>query len=197
MSRCLICGKIRQEHRFRELFLGEEPLCIQCALRPSIQRFHFQGYPMMTFYQYADIQHVLLAYKRGDHVLAPIFLSPFRTYLRIRYRGFTIIPVPSHRLHDQQRGFNAVQLAFSSLGLPTQVVLQKTKAQRQGGQRGNQRSLIAESLSLRPGTQLSSRRHYLLVDDIYTTGSTLRSCLHLLQTAGAKRIAILVIANHH
>ncbi len=197
MTRCLICGKIRQDYRLRELFLGDEPLCLHCSLPPSPKRFRFQGYSMRTFYQYRDIQNVLLTYNRGDDVLAPIFLAPFCSFLRFRYRNYVIIPVPSHRFHDQERGFNPVELAFSPLGLSFQKILQKTKPQRQGSQQGRGRSLIAGSLAIKPGVHLSPRKRYLLVDDIYTTGATLRSCLKLLQGAGAQKIVILVIANHH
>lgn len=201
MKRCLRCGKEKTTLSFSELWSGESELCARCALPLNPQRFRFHGYWMETLYAYSDLQEMMLQYKRGDVLLANVFLEPCLLRLRWRYRHCHLIPVPSHPRQDEVRGFNPVREAFRGLRRPYHDILMKTKAQQQGGNPGTQRQNIAQIIRLKPGATLNSNTHYVLIDDVFTTGATLTACIQWLQRLGIQHLSILVLANqarpHH
>ena len=114
-------------------------------------------------------------------------------------RGLDLVaPVPSHPLTLFRRGYNpARELARAvagDLGLPLAGaalrrklvhVAPLKKASREG------RRLAAESAFAAPRGRFKGRR-VLLIDDIWTTGSTARGCRSALLAAGAKAVRVLV-----
>ena len=52
---------------------------------------------------------------------------------------------------------------------------------------------LKDAFALVPGVKVNPDERYLLVDDVFTTGSTLNSCASALRREGAKNIGVIVV----
>lgn len=107
-----------------------------------------------------------------------------------------VTPVPSHPLHRLRRGWSAAALLAAvvaeRLGLPRAALLRRRGLARQVGRTRRQRLALAPH-------RFAARRHLrgtevLLVDDVTTTGATLRRASEVLLAAGAARVWCAVAA---
>lgn len=164
-------------------------------MNPIFYEFQFENIKGLAIYRYNDDLRRTIYLLKGcyDYELKDILLSPFRLELKLRYFGYTIIPIPSTKENDKKRGFNHVEAIFSSLNLNMIKCLYKTKNINQHQLnykeriKGNNKFGIDENIDLR-------NKKILLVDDIMTTGETLKSCLKLIKSKQPKNIKILILA---
>jgi len=103
------------------------------------------------------------------------------------------VPIPSWIDDDNLRGFNHVVEIFKSLKLKMNFPLTKACKYKQSDQRKENRKDIINILKMSHVDNLSKIK-ILLVDDVHTTGNTLKAAIKLLRDAGAKKIKVLVIA---
>lgn len=111
-----------------------------------------------------------------------------------------LVPVPLHPRRLRERRFNqSAELArtLSKLtGLPCQDLLRRTRyttAQAALSRKERLKNLAGAFLPVaRKGATIPS--HILLIDDVFTTGSTAHECATALKKAGAQRIIVLTVA---
>ena len=102
-----------------------------------------------------------------------------------------LVPVPAHTRRRRARGFDQAERLACALGdrarLPVRTALQR------GGppvrQVGAPRRVRLESGRLAVVVRGSAPADVVLVDDVHTTGATLRACAAALRAAGAQRVA--------
>lgn len=108
-----------------------------------------------------------------------------------------IISLPTTRQHNRQRGFDHMQLIARKLakrrGWQTANLLRRHHQTSQRGLNRATRLTNAEDLFYCPKS-LDFDSHYLLIDDVYTTGATLRAAIAALRQAGAKQISVAIVA---
>jgi len=115
--------------------------------------------------------------------------NPFGSYEAITY-------VPMSRRDRRRRGFNQAQLLAEGLGRQVGIPVCKTLAKVRAT--SAQAALHAQERrsNLRDAFQLirSGTEKVLLVDDIYTTGSTVQECALTLKSGGYEAVYVLTVA---
>jgi ComF family protein len=110
----------------------------------------------------------------------------------------TLIPVPLHTRRLAERGYNQAQLLADQIAKMTGILCQPQALQRirntqsqvtvSGAERLNN---LQHAFAANP---ISIQNHVvLLVDDVYTTGSTLSACAEALMAAGAQAVYGLTV----
>jgi ComF family protein len=115
-----------------------------------------------------------------------------------------VVPVPLHRRKRGQRGFNQaemiVQRALKNLSRPKRfelcqaVLLRRRETASQIGlTRHQRRENLRGAFVVRDPTRIL-KRDILLVDDVFTTGTTASECARVLLRAGAARVWVATVA---
>ena len=192
---CLWCGRsLKYGSTLKNLFYIDDVLCEKCRqsleYRPKKIRLH--NIEVQGLYVYEGLlRDMMIQYKElYDEALFPVFLWQDRRKLSRKYRGYTVVPVPSSASLNKERGFFPVERLFGILGLPVLDVLYKTDDYQQKNMPGNEKGSIAEHLKLRD-RELPER--ILLVDDIMTTGETVKAAYNLLKE-NSKTVKVLICA---
>lgn len=126
--------------------------------------------------------------------------------------NWAIIPVPLHTKRQNFRGFNQTEsigkLLSKKLGLGYLEALKRTRhTKQQVGLRGKARyqnirgafAIDPSIVSLSRDDKLRSKNYTqlvncLLIDDVWTTGSTLKECCYELKRNGAKKVWAITLA---
>lgn len=194
---CKICFKEIKNEDFARLFDGNICICPKCQaeFEPLFISFNVNGYKALSIYEYTPfIQKLIYTYKGCfDYELNETFLNLFIKEIKMRYKGYKVIPIPSYIEDDKKRGFNHVVETFKKLDLKMLPIIKKTAHHKQADCAGKQRSKIAKYLTINEWIDLKKDK-VLLVDDIYTTGSTMKAAINLVEKLNPKDIKILVLA---
>jgi ComF family protein len=110
-----------------------------------------------------------------------------------------IVPVPLHVDRLRERGFNQAELlarhVATASGVPVTNVLQRqTQSAPQSLQKGYQRRAHVRGSFICGLPGEVSGKNVLLIDDIYTTGSTLDECAKELLRCGVRQVYGLTLA---
>lgn len=172
-------------------------ICNKCLknMNPIFYEFKFENIRSLAIYRYNDELRNVIYLLKGcyDYELRDILILPFRLELSLRYFGYTLIPIPSIKENDEKRGFNHVEAIFSPLNLNMIKCLYKTKNINQHQLNYKERIEGYNKFRIDENIDLKNKK-ILLVDDIMTTGETLKSCLELIKSKHPKNIKILILA---
>jgi len=179
-----------------DYFGDRTPICKRCfeALDPAMKPLKLGPYRGFRLYPYNEfLRSAIYAFKGcRDYALKDAFITYQKTYIRMLFRSYALIPAASAKEHDERRGFNHVQEIFGTLGLPMLNVLEKTETRKQSDLTVDERKRIKEFIRL-PNPNLIEGKKILFVDDVMTTGSTALASMDLLREAGAAKIRFLVL----
>ena len=115
-----------------------------------------------------------------------------------------VLAVPLHPSKQAQRGFNQAELitraALQQLACPERfqlrtgvLVRQRETGSQIGLTRHQRRENLRGAFAVLHPTQIA-RQNILLVDDVFTTGTTASECARVLHRAGAARIWVVTVA---
>lgn len=116
-------------------------------------------------------------------------------------RASVLVPVPLHRSRLHWRGFNQAASIAEMLGelseTPVQHLLERRKATQIQSRlsRAERARNMQGAFAMAKEQTLDPQRRYVLVDDVFTTGSTLNACAKTLQRAGALHIGVATLAH--
>ncbi len=190
---CKKCGKPLEQE--------EKEYCGDCVLH--IRSFE-QGIALMPYSD--EVVHRLMMrvkYRNARQLLdypCRIMGERYRDLVK-RWGVEALIPVPLHGSKRRMRGFNQAEEIAQRLGemwnLPVDTSLlyrkKKTVPQKELNPEKRFRNL-KDAFAVREQEGESGYRTLMLVDDIYTTGSTVESCTRALLAGGAKRVFSAVLA---
>ncbi|THE12337.1 ComF family protein [Bacillus timonensis] len=187
---CEICGRsfsgLPDEYR-------EGNLCYDCVRWENEPEWKGVLTKNRSLYLYNDFaKDVISLYKfRGDFAISSIFKTPlkksFKTHFNSSYLVVSI-PLSDERLYE--RGFNQAKAIAELLDVPIHEVLARTHLEKQSKKSRDER--ISGENVFRV-VDIVQDKDILLVDDIYTTGSTLRHAGKVLIEAGAKSVSSLTL----
>ncbi len=193
---CKFCFKPLNQNSFTYLFRDDIHLCNKCyrAFNPWFKHFKTDDVPGYILYEYSETFASMLFQFKGcfDIELAPLFLERVLLRLKLLYPGYVLVPAPSTKESDEKRGFNHVQEIFKYLKKPIVPCIVKTKEVKQSSQ-GSKRKEIARYFDIVKGERLSGKK-VLIVDDVRTSGSTLKAMIKLIRKHNPRKIKILVLS---
>lgn len=137
---------------------------------------------------------------RNGRVAAPGLAGLLAEYLKDNpLPGDALVPAPLHRKRLRERGYNQAGLLAKELGklagLPVEEGLlartRNTPAQVRSNAAGQRRANVEGAFA---GRGDAAGMAVILVDDVCTTGSTLRACAEALTEAGAASVWGLTLA---
>jgi ComF family protein len=111
-----------------------------------------------------------------------------------------ILPVPLHPAKLRQRGYNQAALLarafFPRQGkiLKTDLLMRTRPTVPQTSLSGRaRRQNLKKAFGVKDPAQVEGRR-IILVDDVFTTGTTVNECARILKKAGADEVSVLTLA---
>jgi len=158
----------------------------------------------MYYHKKGIVQEIIHSLKyRGHEEIGSMLGEWYAGHLKeleLHTKVDLIIPVPLHKKKLRQRGYNQVS-AFSrtlseKLNIPynEQLLVRKVHSKTQSKKSRSNRIEIKEGVFDVAFDENHHNKHYLLIDDVLTTGSTLEACGRaLLKIPGAK-LSIITMA---
>ncbi|MEC5422864.1 ComF family protein [Virgibacillus sp. C22-A2] len=181
----MIKGK-RCEHCSRH---SDAPVCSDCiwwnenTSRDTII-FNHSVFVYNTF-----MQDMMAKWKyRGDyhlcHVFKNQFIQSFKETFSFLKKEAVIVPIPLSEERILERGFNQARVLADFLPLENKDILRRIHGEKQSKKTRNERIHTKNPFILNE----SINKTTILVDDIYTTGTTLRHAATLLKDQGSPEV---------
>lgn len=193
---CKICFKNINNYSIHNIFFNEI-ICENCykEMNPLFINFKLNNIKSLAIYEYNQkIRELLYQFKAcKDYELKDIFLNKFLFYLKLKFKNYYLVFAPSFKDHDKDRGYNHVKEIFNTLNLKYIDCLIKTKDIKQANLTFKERENIKDYIKIENYTNLKNKK-ILLVDDVLTTGNTLKACIKQIEEKKPKKIRILVMA---
>lgn len=144
---------------------------------------------VVTYNDFA--QEVIARFKyRGDYILANVIAYFLKKKLStLVFEAIVPIPLSEPRLYE--RGFNQSEAIILASGYEPSKLLTRTHTEKQSKKSRSERIHLPKVFQI-AGT--TSAKNILLIDDIYTTGSTLRHAAKILKDAGVSSVSSLTFA---
>lgn len=219
-KRCLSCGKFGQyicDHCVSMIQLIDTSICPICR-KPAIggrthprcqTRYTLDG--LISFFKYKGVIREAIKrikYKPFAFDIAKSLVNlavkdtdQSRTsIIQIIKEKPVLVPIPLHRSRERWRGFNQAEVLGEvlaeewNLNFVPHLLVRIKKTQPQYGLDSKERKEnIQDAFSVNSQFAIGNWK-IILIDDIWTTGTTMRACGNLLKRAGAKSVWGLTMA---
>lgn len=202
----LICGRCRGR-----INLIEEPRCLKCSKPLDNQEKEYcldcrrgsheyeRGYAAFLYQGY--MQESLMRFKYGGRQEYGMFygsiLAEFAGHFFRGCRPQILIPVPVHRSKLIKRGYNQAEILAAEISKRWKIPMEAkcirrtrhTKAQKNLTPRERKKNLT-DAFEICGNVPWKS---VMLVDDIYTTGSTVDALAGILKEAGVEKVYFIAV----
>lgn len=220
--RCAVSGEIVAEqgmtapHIWRDLDFIATPFCPTCGVpfdydveEKTICAACITAPPPYTTARAALIYNdhsrkLILGFKYSDKLYAVKSFTPWleRVGAEALSQADALIPVPLHYWRMVRRRYNQAAIIADDLGdtvgLPVvKQALIRTKATKAQGYLNPDERLknIRGAFAIHPKYKEQIQgKTLIIIDDVYTTGVTVKECARILLKAGAKEIHVLAVA---
>jgi len=168
----------------------------------------------VTLFRYKDplIRRMvwLLKYRRNQNVanLFASIMSEYITetlgdaYLFENFEKPWLIPMPLSRKRAQERGFNQTELLADAIYEQSgdflvlkKGALKKIRETKPQTKLTRKERLINLKDSFKAQSDIVSGKNIILIDDVITTGSTMKEARRALRHAGAKKVLCIAVAS--
>ena len=186
---CTCCGRVFEGRD------GADRLCGDCQAEPP----PFSRARAAALYE-EPVSQAVTRFKFGRQMAyLPVMQHWLRRPLCLELAAAAdlVAPVPLHPKRLKNRGFNqslSLALAFPEAPLAREALVRTRHTPPQVGLKPKERRDNVKGAFAVPDPVLVKGKNVLLVDDLYTTGSTVRECARVLLKAGARRVEVLTVA---
>lgn len=215
--RCLGCGQWGRyfcQNCFKILKQIKNQVCPVCE-KPSISgktharcltKYSLDG--LISIFPYEGVIKEAIAQLKYKFVtdlaeeLVDLSARHLSSYL-IHHTLYIFVPVPLHPRRQRWRGFNQAELLGKMLAekfdwqVRTDILIRHRYTKPQTKLKGKKRKQnIKGAFKINPKTtyNLKPTTYYLIFDDVWTTGSTLKECGQVLKKAKARQVWGLTLA---
>lgn len=178
---------------------GADHLCGDCLLFPppyslarSVARYEAVLLDAIHAFKYKGkiTTGEILGKMMADHVYPGFNIADYSL----------IVPVPLHLRRLRERGFNQAVILAGEISKRFSLPMDFLTLKRQGFTepqvslgKDQRRINVKGAFIVRDGKKIEGRK-IVLVDDVYTTGSTVKECAHVLMKHKAAEVAVLTLA---
>lgn len=188
--RCMRCGK--------PILREEEEYCYDCA-----HTHHFYDRGVSVWLHKKPVSTSIYQFKYHNqrsfgHCYIKEAVRKYESLIR-EWNPEVIIPVPLHTKRRRKRGYNQAEILAEELGKQLKIPVaeelvvrrKNTTPQKQKNKKERRQSL---SGTFAQRYRIGKIRSVLIIDDIYTTGSTVDEVSRILKRAGAEKVYYLTIS---
>lgn len=145
-----------------------------------------------------------LKYNNGLYLIHDLkFILEQLPHLRKICQDAVLVPVPLHPTKFRERGFNQskvfAKVLQKTLNTNIQIadILIRTRFTESQTtlSRGRRKQNIRNAFALSPNIKLDFEKKYILIDDVFTTGSTANACAKVLKKAGIPTIELITFGH--
>lgn len=177
-DRCSKCGRISLDE-----------ICSDCNWWNDYFKDNDPLQYNVSIYQYNNFfQDIITMWKyRGDYILIEAFMNPFKEHYINRFAFLNnpvAIPIPLSEERLKERGFNQAEQLALFLPIPIKNILFRNNSEKQAKKSRHER--IGEKNPFKIKQKINNP--VILVDDIYTTGATIRHAATILKEAGCPHV---------
>lgn len=193
--RCKKCGK--------SIVHMETEFCYDCDKREHAYEYGF------SLWNYNDVMRKSIANFKYHHrrEYAEFYAEEFSRVFGdeiIKLNPDALVPVPVHWTRYIERGYNQAQVLAEAIGTYLDIPViddllirrKKTVAQKKLDDRERLRNLQhAFSVSKKWENSVKKLNRLVIIDDIFTTGSTINLCAKILKQTGVNEVYFGVLCN--
>ena len=199
---CGFCGKINKDCFCEECEKQIKPMLL-CNIDKYKDKFYSEH--LYLFKYQGQIRNYILNYKFNDksyiyRTFSKIF-SKNEKVCRFFEKYDIIIPVPIHNKRMNLRGYNQSELIareisknFINIKLENDILLKIKNTNPQSTLSREERIINSKHVYEIRNKEKIKMKNIILLDDIYTTGSTADECSKILKLSGANNIGIITLA---
>ena len=121
----------------------------------------------------------------GDYILRKVFAMILKENLK-KYKDYHFVLIPLSPDRYAKRGFNQVAGLIEAAGLSHLDVLGKREEKESSSKNRSERLATELPFFIKEDSRIPKK--ILLIDDIYTTGSTVNRVKSMLENAGAEEV---------
>jgi ComF family protein len=166
------------------------------------QYFHRAFAPFLYKDQITDLVLNLKYNSNGmiAETIAPYLAGAWLKEHSIHDTDFTLVPVPLCKSRRRKRGYNQATLLaiavskYLSMPVDENAIVRKRKTTVQKHMSVSERQKNLAGAFAVPNPAAIAGKKFIIVDDVFTSGSTVNECAKLLSAAGAVEINALVAA---
>jgi len=222
-QRCLLCGRVIQSENslcadcFKEINFIVAPYCQHCGKPLDLGRDDIQELMCISCLNKKDIfrlcrsaiiyddksKKLILDFKFADHLENKLLLSKWLYYAGrdiFDTEVDLIIPVPLHYTRLIKRKYNQSAVLAAELSKLTNISADYKSLKKirytipQVQCDGKRRKINVRNAFVVTNPDRIKGKRIVLVDDVYTTGATMRECAKVLLKSGAKSVDVLTVA---
>lgn len=186
--RCMKCGKPISSER--------EEFCYDCKKRTHL----FDGGQSLWVHQ-PPVDQAIYAFKYHDRrcygkVFAVEMVRELCSYIKL-VSAEALIPIPLYKIRYRDRGYNQAEILAREIGKITRLPMEDVLVRKKSTSPQKKLSDTQRKKNIEDAFALKREIEYkivILIDDIYTTGSTLDEATKVLKSAGVSKVYFLTIS---